>query len=118
MKELELIHPFNKERKTLPVVLITRKIVSIQWGLSGVYDLNLKENRLTARNVASRRKGPCHWMAVDIVAVRAAVIVYCDKEDIQSVVRRQSEVHNASMPGNPGIAVSPYKPYPYAKRNH
>ena len=112
MKEqtIELMHPFNKERMTVPVELITPTFVSIRWGQSGLYDLHIKTNTLVARSHSARRKGRCHWMAVDIALVRNMVRIHVEKADIRDIVRNQREHHEATMPkgltSNPGIAKS------------
>jgi len=92
---VELLHP-NGERRTFPVEAIASSYVSIRWGMSGVYDLNLKSNVLTARSSSAQRKGKCLWRAADIVEVHAMVIRYFDKERIA----RQAEItrHAVSMP--------------------
>lgn len=108
MNEIEFIHPYNKESIKLPVILITRTYVSVRWNLSGIYDLNLLKNVLTARSAAARRRNPCLFTAVDIQKVRDAVKVYFDKQDLKERVRLEREKHEASMPAP--------APYPYAVR--
>lgn len=76
---VELVHPCG-ERKTLPVEGIVETLVTVRWGMSGFYDLNLKSNTLTARSVTAQRRGPCLWVAADIGAVRAMVKAYFDRE--------------------------------------
>jgi hypothetical protein len=99
MNEIEFVHPFNKERKTLPVETIAKTYVAVRWGQSGIYDLNLAKNVLTARSVKAQRKGRCHWQAVDIQAVRDMVRIHLEKQDIKEMVREQRLAHEASMPG-------------------
>lgn len=105
---IELQHQYTKERVTMPVEDIARTYVAIRWNLSGIYDLNLLENKLTARSAAARRRNPCLWTAVDIKAVREAVKVHMAKQDLKGIVRADTVRHNASMPNYPS--------YPYGKR--
>jgi hypothetical protein len=64
------------ELKTLPVEHVTKTYVSIRWGQSGIYDLNLAKNTLTARSQKAQRKGKAHWMAANIDRVRRDVRDY------------------------------------------
>jgi hypothetical protein len=97
---VEFVHP-NGERRTLPVEAIAPTYVSVRWGMSGFYDLNLKVNKLTARSGRGlpkqpRKKAPCLWTAADIMAVREMVNSYYDRE----AATRKAEItrHAASMP--------------------
>lgn len=97
MKEIELVHP-GGEVKTLPIETIDQKKVSIRWGMSGVYDIDLVNNTVTARSVAARRKGMCYWKVRDIDALRKLVSDYFN-------LHRQTELgfnmdkHAMTMPG-------------------
>lgn len=105
MKTILVFHPFNQERRELEVTTITKTYVTLHWPMAGAYDLNLKENILTARSLGARRRNPCLWKAVDILAVREAISVYMKKQDIKEIVKIAKTKHEASMPS-----------YPYAKR--
>ena len=102
-KVIEFVHPFTKERKTLPVESIANTYVSIRWGQSGIYDLNLAKNILTARSTKAQRKGRCHWQAVNIAAVRAMVHEHINRNDTKAEISKQLLVHVATMPGNSRI---------------
>lgn len=102
LADIELEHTGTKERVRMPVVGITRLVVSVRWNYSGIYDLTLSTNTLRASSVAARRKHPfCLWVAVDIKAIRNAVKVHLDKQDIKGIVRAETVTHNASMPRYP-----------------
>ena len=92
---VEVMHP-NGERRTLPVEAIAATYVSVRWGMSGFYDLNLRVNALTARSVKARTKGSCAWTAVDILAVREMVGSYFDRE--REARKREMIQHAVSMP--------------------
>ncbi len=97
MKEVVLYHQFTQERVTLPVEQIRKHIVSFRWGMSGIYDLFLIDNKVVARSIGSRRKNPyCLWKAVDIIAVRQEVYTFLDKERKEENARYAA--HQASMP--------------------
>lgn len=70
------------ELKTVAVEHVSPNLtyVSIRWGQSGVYDLNLRDNKLTARSQKAQRKGKPHWSAQDIDAVRKAARAYLDEK--------------------------------------
>jgi len=100
-----LIHLFNKERKTFHVELVTNTYVAIRWGQSGVYDLNLAKNVLTARSQKAQRKGKALWQAEDIHAVRKLVADYMKGRDPIDESRKAAEAHIARMPKFDGGAV-------------
>ena len=60
------------ERKTLEVEYVApnASYLSIRWGQSGIYDLNLLRNVLTARSQKAQARGKAYWSAEDIDAVR------------------------------------------------
>lgn len=71
--EVEVMHEWSKERVTLPVETVEPFIISVRWGMAGIYELDIRTNRMRARNPATRRKHPhCLWSAVDIESVRRA----------------------------------------------
>ncbi len=88
------------ELKEVPVETITRVYVSIRWGQSGVYDLNLASNTLRARSVKAQRKGRPHWKAADIESLRKQVANYLRGEDLKAETLKAMERHQATMPGN------------------
>jgi len=69
MKSVKIVHVWG-DKKTVPIETIERKSISIRWGLSGVYDIDLKTGEMRARSAKARRKGPCHWKAADIESLR------------------------------------------------
>lgn len=91
-------HPFNHEQKAVPVETITRTYISIRWGQSGLYDLNLKDNILTSRSAAARRRAPCLWKALEIEVIREKVKIHFAKQDIKAIVKVDTVKHNATMP--------------------
>ena len=93
---ISIVHSGTRETRAVPVEFVCRSYVTVRWGQSGVYDLNLADNVLTARSAASRRKGGIEmraWSACDIEGVRRMVRVHCDGEDRRAVTRRLSEEH-------------------------
>lgn len=108
MRAIEFVHPFNHEKKILEVTLITSTYVSVYWPLSGTYDLNLRDNILTARSQGARRRNKCLWTAVNIEAVREAAKIHLAKQDIKEDVRAKILTHEATKPVYPS--------YPYARR--
>jgi hypothetical protein len=71
--EIELIHP-GGERRWLPIEAIHANYVTIRWGMSGHYDIDLRTNTMRAHSLAARRKNPlCLWKAVDLASVKALV---------------------------------------------
>lgn len=109
-----LVHIMNRERVTMPVEHIANTYISIRWGQSGIYDLNLKDNKLTARSQKAQRKGKALWQAEDIAAVRHMTAKYlavkrgASKND---ELRASIERHEAAMPKfNPRIEDSTSKP--------
>lgn len=94
--EVDLIDP-GGHLKTVPVEAIHQTFISIRWGMSGVYDIDLKTNTMKARSVAARRKGLCHWKAVDINSVRHAVHEYFNPNAKKEEEERFKK-HHESMP--------------------
>lgn len=88
------------ERKTFIVEFVAATYVSIRWGQSGIYDLNLAKNCLTARSQKAQRKGKAHWEAEDIHAVRKMVKLYIAERDGRSEEGKQLDFkgHVESMP--------------------
>lgn len=71
MIEVELIHPWTKERKTLSVEGIHKHIIYLYFPLSGTYELDTKKNSMRARSQKARTKNPhVLWIAADIEKVR------------------------------------------------
>jgi hypothetical protein len=115
------------ERKTLPVEYVapTLSYLSIRWGQSGVYDLNLATNVLRARSAKAQRKGKPHWTAEDIDAVRKMARNYLDEKrgNPHSEAKAAYKRHVENMP-NPRIghrapvvdalaeAMEHYEPFP------
>ncbi len=96
MITLLIVHAGTHETRSVAVEYVCRTYISVRWGQSGIYDLNLKDNVLTARSHAARRKGGIEmraWSCADIAALREAVQIHCDGEDRAAVIRRLSEAH-------------------------
>lgn len=98
------------ELKTVSVEHVSPSLtyVSIRWGQSGVYDLNLGANKLTARSQKAQRKGKAHWAANDIEAVRKAAREYLDAKrgnpHSKSKAAFKRHVENMpTFPNNPRI---------------
>lgn len=98
LETIEVIHPWSKEKRTVHVESISKTYISIRWAQSGIYDLNLLKNVLTARSLKARNRASCLWHAVDIVHVREAVAIHFRKLDVKGVVKEESIAHAASMP--------------------
>jgi hypothetical protein len=87
------------ELKTLPVEYVTKTYISLRWGQSGIYDLNLAKNTLTARSQKAQRKGKAHWMAENIHKVRCDVRDYFKSLDNTGTDAAQLALrHMESMP--------------------
>ncbi len=98
LKTVTVRHPFNGEEQVLPVERVTRNVVTLRWGQSGLYDLDLRTNTITARSIAARRKGKCLWCAVYIDNVRVEAMLHVEGEDKRRQMERDIERHQASMP--------------------
>ena len=70
---VELIHPGTQEIKSLFIETVQRTYVTIRWGMSGLYDIHLKQNVMIARSIKARRKGKCLWKVKDIDKLRCLV---------------------------------------------
>jgi len=103
-----LIH-IGGERRAVPVEHVANTYVSIRWGQSGIYDLNLAKNVLTARSQKAQRKGKAHWKAEDINAVRKMVSNYCKqkKGNLMKEAIENTKRHEETMPQYPE-RTSPY----------
>ena len=122
MFTVKLIHTWTKETREFEVSLVTPDYITINWGQSGAYVLNLKSNALTAHSAAARRKNPyALWSAVDITAVRLQVIAHIEERKHRINTHDAMKVHAATMPVNaPHTALridgTPITPHTYAKR--
>jgi hypothetical protein len=91
------------EVKTLPIehIAANGSYLSIRWGQSGIYDLNLRRNVLTARSQKAQRKGSPLWSAPNIDEVRTAIAAYLkEKADAERKNLAKSIVRHAeTMPG-------------------
>ncbi len=95
--ETMVIHP-NGETKWLPVESWGERWISVRWGLSGTYDIMLKDGRIVARSIKARTKHPQNlWTAKDRKELRAFVAekMGITKEDLEARFER----HHATMPG-------------------
>jgi len=96
------------ELKTVSVEYVAPNLsfLSIRWGQSGVYDLNLKTNKLTARSQKAQRKGKPHWEAENIETVRGAAKAYLNAQYGKSSEERDASIkrHMETMP-NPRIGI-------------
>jgi len=92
LKEVELIHPGGL-REVMPVESIQPTFISVRWRMSGIYDIHLKQNVMIARNLASRRKGPCYWKLAEIEKIRKMVWDYFNPEpaDFEESIKRHEE---------------------------
>ena len=91
-----LVHGGTRETRSVPIEYICRTYLSVRWGMSGIYDLNLRDNVLTARSAKSRNKGGSAmkwWRAEGITGIRERVRIFCDGEDKRESIRRMSEQH-------------------------
>lgn len=103
-------HPTG-ERRSVPVEYVTKTYVAIRWGLAGLYDLNLRDNVLTARSAKTQAKGKakwykkdtCLWRAEDINAVRKMVADELSGTEAKQRAEAMAR-HAETMPGgNPGV---------------
>lgn len=94
--DVALIHPCG-ETRILPVESIQRSYITIRWGMSGHYDIDLRTNVMRAHSVKARRRNPCLWRASDIESVRSYVREQF--RDITEEERTESYTkHAANMP--------------------
>lgn len=96
--DVELIYPLNGETKKVPIEAVFPTFVAIRWGMSGVYDIHLKDNIMIARSIRARRKGKCIWKVKDIDELRKRVAEHfsaVDKEQLDFSIAK----HNETMPG-------------------
>ncbi len=105
------------ERKVVPVEFISPGLtyLSIRWGQSGIYDLNLGKNVLTARSQKAQRKGKAYWAAEDINAVRKMARDYLDEKrgNPKEEAKEAYKKHVESMPkAKPWCdSIEPYPSY-------
>jgi hypothetical protein len=94
-----LVH-VGGDRRSVPVEHIANTYVSVRWGQSGIYDLNLAKNVLTARSQKAQRKGKAHWKAEDIHAVRKMVEHYFREKrgNLQREALENDKKHVENMP--------------------
>ena len=100
---IELTHVWTKEIKVFDAETITKTYVSIRWGQSGTYDLNLAANVLTARSQKAQRKGERPlWVCSNIEALRGDVAEHFAKKETRHGealdTRRAHAKHIGSMP--------------------
>ena len=123
MFSIVLKHP-GGERKTVSVEYVAPNLsyVTIRWDLAGIYDLNLKVNVLTPRNVESQPKGKAKWYkkdkplwkAEDIAAVRKAASDWMKakqgnpKAEVEKAIKR----HVETMPSVEHDLIDALVPYP------
>lgn len=114
------------ERKSVPVEYVAPSLtyISIRWGQSGIYDLNLAKNVLTARSAKAQRKGKAYWVAEDINAVRKMAREYLEeKRGIQKIESDNAfKRHAETMPAaNPRIGlvgyIEEFQVIPYPRYN-
>lgn len=98
-----LVHEWTREEREVPVETVTKTFVSIRWGQSGTYDLNLARNTLTARSQKAQRKGKPLWTAKDIDAVRRKVAVHMAGVDKEADTLARMRLHEANMPGRHSV---------------
>lgn len=96
INEVELIHP-GGECKILPVETINRASISIRWGMSGIYDINLRLNVMRARSLKARRKGRCDWKVKNIDKLRLDVEAYFNASERDSKEQTYDK-HDETMP--------------------
>ena len=101
LTSITVVHPWTKERRSLPVETVTRTTVTLRWGIAGLYQLDLRTNQLTPRSPSAKRraKGKACWEADDIESVRYAVKVHVDGEDKKAETARLAKAHYEAMPG-------------------
>ncbi len=103
MFTVSLTHIWTKETRQFEVETVAATYVSIRWGQSGVYDLNLLRNVLTARSQKAQRKAKPLWSATDIIKVRADVTRYLAERENRhkQVLDRDRAIarHAETMPG-------------------
>ena len=100
LDQITLIHPWNQERKTVPILTVTRTYIAVRWDMAGIYELDLKNNVVHARSVSARRKNPsCLWYAENIKEIREAVRIHLRGVDVKAEVIENMTKHAETMPG-------------------
>jgi len=94
--EVDLIDP-GGHLKTVPIEGIHETFISVRWGQSGTYDIDLKTNIMKARSVAARRKGVCYWKVVNIESVRFAVREHFNP-NAKIEAEKRFKKHHTNMP--------------------
>jgi hypothetical protein len=99
-----LVHQWSSEERTVPVETVTRTYVSVRWGQSGTYDLNLARNTLTARSQKAQRKGKPLWHAKDIDEVRRKATIHMNGGvDVEADTLARMAIHEANKPGRHSV---------------
>lgn len=96
--ELEVMHIWTKECVKLPIETISATLLTVRWGQAGVYEVDLRTNKIRSKSVAARRKHPhCPWTVVDIESVRKRV-----REHLTPNRKEQQESFKRHVQGMPG----------------
>jgi hypothetical protein len=96
------VHDTTGERNSVPVESVVGPIVTVRWGLAGLYELDVRTGLLKAYSQKTRKahqRGPLPWKAEGLASIRRAAKIETDGEDRAAVTARLSEAHRASMPG-------------------
>jgi len=96
-KMVEVEHPWTHQKIHLPIESIDQKYISVRWGQSGTYDIELKEGTMRARSAKARRKGFCIWKVVDVRSLRKFVFNHF-YPDAEAEAQKRFEAHLTSMP--------------------
>ena len=96
MSNIEIMHPCG-ERRIFLIESIHRNCVTIRWGMSGLYEIDLKTGKMRAKNIKSRRKGDCLWFATNIEVIRNIVQEYFNPK-IKTEVNTMYNNHLSTMP--------------------
>lgn len=92
-------HEGTHEIVRLPVEGVTRKLILVRWGMSGLYEIDIKTAQIRACSIAARRKGSMvQWHVRDMLNLRQAVRVHLDGEDRRKIADRLRAEHEARMP--------------------
>jgi hypothetical protein len=98
---ITFVHATTGEEKTVTVETVVGPIVTVRWGLAGLYELDVRTGILKAYSQKTRKahqRGPLPWVAQDLAAIKKAAKIEVDGEDRAAITARLSAEHHANMP--------------------
>jgi len=68
--EVLVKHP-NGETRWLPIESVTLAVLTVRWGLNGLYEISTFTGQMRAKSVKARLRAHCPWVAADTVQIAA-----------------------------------------------